>query len=117
MGRVTTVALPAILVFAVACSEKETASPEAQAKKPAPVNAEDASIVSPEDEAAAKNVEHKPGTLLLPLQFARHTGDLDEMMKQRRIRALITIRKTDSIRTNGSATWSLRWPRASVRRR
>src|SRR5262249_3059072 len=56
-----------------------------------PVNAEDATIVSPEDEAAAKNVEDKPATLLLPLQFARNVGDLDEMLKQRRIRALITI--------------------------
>jgi len=92
------------LVFAVSCSKKKAASPDAQAQKSPPANAaegqaqkppavdaEDASSVAPEDEAAARNVEHKPGTLLLPLQFARHTGDLDEMRKQRRIRALITI--------------------------
>jgi membrane-bound lytic murein transglycosylase MltF len=30
-------------------------------------------------------------SLSLPLEFARNTGDLDEMLKQRRIRALITI--------------------------
>jgi membrane-bound lytic murein transglycosylase MltF len=89
--RVTIFVLLAMLVFAVSCSKKKAASPEAQAQKPAPVNAEDASIVAPEDEAAARNVEHKPGTLSLPLEFARHTGDLDEMLKQRRIRALITI--------------------------
>jgi ABC-type amino acid transport substrate-binding protein len=53
-------------------------------------SAKDTSIVPPEDEAAT-NLEHKPGTLLLPLQFGRHTGDLDEMMKRRRIRALIII--------------------------
>jgi membrane-bound lytic murein transglycosylase MltF len=91
VSRVTIFVLLAMLVFAVSCNKKEAASPEAQAQKPAPMNAEDASIVPPEDEAAARNVEHKPGTLLLPLQFARHTGDLDEMMKQGRIRALITI--------------------------
>ena len=61
--RVTIFVLLAMLVFAVSCSKKKAASPEAQAQKPAPVNAEDASIVAPEDEAAAMNVEHKPGTL------------------------------------------------------
>jgi membrane-bound lytic murein transglycosylase MltF len=92
-----------MLVVAVSCSKKEAAKPEAQAQKPvptkapeaqapkpAPVTAEDASIVPPEDEAAT-NVEHKPGRLLLPLQFARNTGDLDEMRKRRRIRALVTV--------------------------
>src|SRR5262249_53282949 len=89
--RVRILVLLAVLIFAVSCKKKEAASPEAQAQKPAQENAEDESLVAPEDEAAARNVEHKPGTLLLPLHFARHTGDLDEMMKQRRIRALITI--------------------------
>jgi membrane-bound lytic murein transglycosylase MltF len=103
--RVPILTLLGILVFAGSCGKKDAASPETQAQtpaaqaqtpadqaqKPAPVDAEDASIVSPEDEAAARNVEHKSGTLSLPLQFAKHTGDLDEMMKRRRIRALITI--------------------------
>jgi membrane-bound lytic murein transglycosylase MltF len=55
------------------------------------VRAEDTSIVSPEDEAPAKNEESKPGTLVLPVNFERHTGDLDDMRKRRSIRALITI--------------------------
>jgi len=103
VSRVKIFVLLAMLVFVVSCSKKKAASPEAQAQKsppvnaaegraqkPPPVDAEDASSVSPEDEAAARNVEHKPGTLSLPLQFARHTGDLDEMVKRRRIRALVT---------------------------
>jgi membrane-bound lytic murein transglycosylase MltF len=89
--RVTNLVLLVMLVFAVSCNKKEAASPKGQAQRSAPGKAEDASIVSAEDEVAARNVEYKPGTLSLPLQFARHTGDLDEMMKQRRIRALITI--------------------------
>jgi membrane-bound lytic murein transglycosylase MltF len=97
MCRVTILVLLAVLAFAVSCGKNETASPEKEAalphtqvQTPASVN-EGASIVSPEDEAAARNAENKPGTLVLPLHFARHTGDLDEMMKRRRIRALITI--------------------------
>jgi len=66
-------------------------SPESQAPDPPEVNNDDTSVVPPEEEAAAKNEESKPGTLHLPLTFARHTGDLHEMMKHRRIRALITI--------------------------
>src|SRR5262245_49146317 len=81
----------AVSFFAVACAKKEPSSPESQAPEPAEVNVEDISIVPPEAEAAAKNEEGKPGTLSLPLTFARHTGDLDEMIKQRKIRALITI--------------------------
>jgi membrane-bound lytic murein transglycosylase MltF len=81
----------AVLFFAVACTQKEPSSLEAQAPEPAEVEAEDTSIVPPEAEAAAKNDEGKPGTLSLPLTFARHTGDLDELMKHRRIRALITV--------------------------
>src|SRR5215831_16994913 len=88
--RVAVFVLLAMSVFAVSC-KKKAASPEGQAQRQAPVKAEDASIVAAEDEAAAGSVEHKPGTLSLPLEFARHTGDLDEMIKQRRIRALITI--------------------------
>src|SRR5262245_23132528 len=89
--RVAIFVLLAALVFAVGCSKKETSSPGSQAPKPAEVTAENTSIVPPENEAAAKNEGGKPGTLALPLKFARHTGDLDEMMKHRRIRALITI--------------------------
>jgi membrane-bound lytic murein transglycosylase MltF len=84
--------LLAILVLPVACKKKETSSPgSSQPAKPAAVNAADRSIVSPEDEAAVKNEEGKPGTLVLPLSFARHTGDLDEMIKRRQIRALLII--------------------------
>ena len=89
--RLAIFVLLTVLVFAVACTNKEAALPASQAPKPAEVRAEDTSIVSPEDEVAAKNEESRPRKLTLPLKFARHTGDLDDMMKQRKIRALITI--------------------------
>jgi membrane-bound lytic murein transglycosylase MltF len=54
------------------------------------VKTADKSIVPTEDENAASQ-EGKPGTLALPLTFERHTGDLDEMIKRRRIRALVVV--------------------------
>jgi membrane-bound lytic murein transglycosylase MltF len=90
--RITIVVLLATAAFVAGCKKKEASSPgSSQAAKSADVNTADRSIVSPEDEAAAKNEEGKAGSLVLPLSFARHTGDLDEMMKHRKIRALITI--------------------------
>src|SRR5262245_32860142 len=89
--RVTMLVLLAILAFATACNKKETSSLPSQGPKPVDVNAADTSIVPPEDVAVAKSEERKPRTLALPLNFARHTGDFDEMMKQRKIRALTTI--------------------------
>lgn len=91
--RVTIVVLLAAVVLTVACNKKKEASSpgSSQAAKPADVHAADRSIVAPEDEAAAKNEEGKAGALVLPLSFARHTGDLDEMVKRRKIRALLII--------------------------
>ncbi|HEX8797139.1 MAG TPA: transporter substrate-binding domain-containing protein [Terriglobales bacterium] len=54
--------------------------------RPAPI-----SLAALDDDAAPGNGEGKQGTLSLPLTFARHTGDLDQMMKVRNIRALVTI--------------------------
>ena len=85
------VVLLALMVLAVACTKKEVSSPGSQAPKPPEVTAEDARIVPPEDEVAAQTKEAKPGTLVLPLRFEKRTGDIDEMVKQRKIRALITI--------------------------
>jgi membrane-bound lytic murein transglycosylase MltF len=89
--RVGILLLPIMSVFAGSCSKKEAPSPRTQPPKPAPLNAQDASVVAPEDDAAAKNDEGRPDTLTIPLTCTRHTGDLDEMMKVRKIRALITI--------------------------
>src|SRR5689334_21830772 len=97
--RVAILILPAASVLAIGCNRKETSSQgsaqrsqqEPAAQTPAPVHAEDASIVAPEDEAAEKNKEGKPRALELPIRFEQQTGDFEEMMKRRKIRALITI--------------------------
>ena len=74
-----------------ACTKKEAAAPGTQPPKPAQANAQDAGLVAPEEDAVANSDQDKPGRLSLPLTFARHTGDLDDMMKVRNIRALVTI--------------------------
>jgi membrane-bound lytic murein transglycosylase MltF len=109
--RAATFVLLAVLALAVACNKRETSSQASRAKnpaeqatrtpkpaeqgpqalKPAAVNPKDTSIVAPEDEAATKEEKRKPGSLVLPVTFERHTGDLDDMRKRRTIRALITI--------------------------
>jgi len=76
-----------------ACSKKEAAAPGTQPPIAAQAEAKDAGLVAPEEEdaAVANSDAGQAGTLSLPLTFARHTGDLDDMMKARNIRALVTI--------------------------
>jgi len=46
----------------------------------------------PPDDISRENVrDAKSGPLVLPTSFGRRTGDLDEMLKERRIRALVVI--------------------------
>ena len=47
--------------------------------------------IPPEDVSNASVREAKSGPLVLPTNFGRHTGDLNEMVKERRIRALVVI--------------------------
>lgn len=83
------------------CTKKEAATPGTQPPRPVQVNAQQTGLVEPEEDAAANSEEDKPGRLSLPLTFARHTGDLDEMMKVRNIRALVTINPIGFFYNNG----------------
>ena len=48
-------------------------------------------LVPPEDISSETVRDVKSGPLVLPTSFGRRTGDLDEMLKERRIRALVVI--------------------------
>ena len=48
-------------------------------------------LVPPEDVSSETVRDAKSGPLVLPTSFGRRTGDLDEMVKDRRIRALVVI--------------------------
>jgi membrane-bound lytic murein transglycosylase MltF len=69
------------LVFLTACKTKQQATAtQTAAEQPAAQEGEARSI---------SGLQLPDHSLVLPLNFARHTGDLDEMTKQRTIRALV----------------------------
>ena len=92
--RMGTLFLLAVLVQAVGCSKKQNQSAGSEAPKgsesASKAKAGDASLV-PGEAASQASVENQPGTLVLPVGFQRRTGDLDQMMKERNIRALVLI--------------------------
>ncbi len=94
--------VPVLAIFCLtACSGKETptafapksaeAQPESKLEKEAVVPAED----------VAGDAEQKPGALTLPLALKRRTGDLDQMLKEHNIRALVLINPISFFYQNG----------------
>ncbi len=86
----------ALLVFVIAGCNTKPAPPEAsstaadQAKPAAPAT-QPSSDLLPAQDAVATAQTGKGAGLTLPLAFAKHTGDLDDMVKRRTIRALVII--------------------------
>jgi membrane-bound lytic murein transglycosylase MltF len=58
-------------------------------------------LVPPEDISSETVREAKSSPLVLPTSFGRRTGDLDEMLKERRIRALVAINPIDFFYSQG----------------
>jgi membrane-bound lytic murein transglycosylase MltF len=75
-----------LAAFAVAGCDKKQAPP--QAEQPAAPAATEASLSISDGSAAGAAA---PGTLALPMNFAKRTGDLDAMAKARIIRALVVV--------------------------
>ncbi len=88
------VPLCALLLLA-ACGKKETApaKPEAASTQPAPAPVSAPAATSPDATTQASDDDLPPpsNTMKLPLNFNKHTGDLDEMVKRRNIRALVML--------------------------
>jgi membrane-bound lytic murein transglycosylase MltF len=79
------------LLLLVACGKKEAApvKPDAAAKQEA-----SAPTQSSQPVAAASSEDDPPSpsnAMQLPLNFDKHTGDLDEMVKRKNIRALVML--------------------------
>jgi len=104
--RVGLTPLLALLVFAlVSCnkeeqppSKSETLTDTAPAQRSTDVLPEQtdadaigSDLVPPEDVSNESVRNEKSGLLVLPTSFGRRTGDLDEMLRERRIRALVVI--------------------------
>jgi membrane-bound lytic murein transglycosylase MltF len=76
------------------CSDKETAAPvkaePPQSATPAPSPAPQVSLI-PDEEVSEASAAKPTGKLALPVSFERRTGDLDMMLKERKIRALVLL--------------------------
>jgi membrane-bound lytic murein transglycosylase MltF len=90
--------LVSLLIFVVSCSKKQSGPAEAQGGSTATQAhseaagtgaAADASLAAPEETGQAN--ASGSGALQLPTSFPRRTGDLDEMVKNRNVRALVEI--------------------------
>ena len=81
-----------LLLIGSGCSSKSAAPPAAKpAAEQAPPSAPPSSSLLPAEEAVAAGQSDKGGGLALPVTFKKHTGDLDDMLKRRTIRALVVI--------------------------
>jgi hypothetical protein len=89
-GAVLATMLTTLLV-ATACSEKSAtpAGPETAAKPAEPAAATESSILP--DEGVSEASTEQTGDLHLPVHLQRRTGDLDEMLRARNIRALVLL--------------------------
>jgi membrane-bound lytic murein transglycosylase MltF len=82
-----------LLVFSLSCSKKESAPAKGQGaaqSQESPKLAESTGELLPEDAVRGES-KQQSSTLMLPTSFPRQTGDLDEMLKARNIRALVEI--------------------------
>jgi membrane-bound lytic murein transglycosylase MltF len=81
----------ALLAIFTSCSKKENPAPKSETAAPAQTtsaaSSPDALVPAEEvSDASASGCDH---ALVLPLTFKRRTGDLDVMLKERNIRALV----------------------------
>src|SRR5262245_59488433 len=92
----------ALVFFIAACGKKEAAPAPSTAQAPAsqtsPKRVEQG-MAPPEGVSAA--AEGDPATLTLPLGFKRRTGDLQQMLKDGNIRALVMINPISFFYQNG----------------
>src|ERR1700747_3716754 len=95
-----------LLLCTVSCSRREKSSPAAEVQKgSAPseqraaegitkgtaAEAVESELIPLEAISSAATRDAKSGPLTLPANFGRRTGDLEQMIKERRIRALVVI--------------------------
>jgi membrane-bound lytic murein transglycosylase MltF len=83
----------ASLLLCLGCGKKQEAAP-AKAESPAPAAQSSAEPVQTTQGPTAVSQDEPPPpdtSMMLPLNFNKHTGDLDEMVKRRNIRALVML--------------------------
>ncbi len=79
------------LLCTLSCGKKESPSVAATAPKVATADTAETELIPLEAISSAATRDPQSGPLMLPTSFGRRTGDLDQMIKERRIRALVVI--------------------------
>ena len=85
------------LLFCVSCGKKNKDAQPAAVLKADLLGSEDPSLEGFSNETTASS-----GRLVLPTDFGRRTGDLDQMRKARNIRALVTINPISFFYSHGN---------------
>jgi membrane-bound lytic murein transglycosylase MltF len=94
---------PLLLFAATACNTRPApphAADRAKQEQPAPTPPPSSDLL-PSQDAVATAQTGKGSGLTLPVAFAKHTGDLDDMVKRRTIRALVIIDPISFFYQNG----------------
>jgi membrane-bound lytic murein transglycosylase MltF len=100
----TALAFCALLFVITGCNTKPAppqATDQAKQEQPAPATPPSSSDLLPSQDAVASAQSGKGAGLTLPLAFAKHIGDLDDMVKRRTIRALVIIDPISFFYQNG----------------
>jgi membrane-bound lytic murein transglycosylase MltF len=85
-------AILAFLALFTSCNKKENTAPKTETAAPAEsAAASSADAMVPTEEVSDAAAGGSAQTLVLPLTFQRRTADLDVMLKERNIRALVLI--------------------------
>jgi hypothetical protein len=79
------------LLCTLSCGKKEGSSVVAKAPKDTTSDTAASELIPLEAISSAATRDAQSGPLMLPTSFGRRTGDLDQMIKERRIRALVVI--------------------------
>jgi membrane-bound lytic murein transglycosylase MltF len=83
-----------------ACNKQQTTVPADQMTKPeASKTVKTSRFLSPDEFGATADSDHR--TLALPTSYGKHTGDLDDMVKERVIRAIVIINPIDFFYLSG----------------
>lgn len=96
-----TIPLVALLCCLAACSRKEAVSTSAPGATGSQANGKVAKQGVVPAEGVAADSEQDASALELPLGLKRRTGDLDEMIKERSIRALVLVNPINFFYQNG----------------
>src|SRR3954469_18249033 len=91
LGRLLPVLCLCSLLLFAGCGKKQEANAPAKTEPSATTSPAPAQPAQEASAAASQDDPPAPNAMMLPLNFDKHTGDLDEMVKRRTIRAIVMV--------------------------